>query len=469
MIFNKKTANKISATLALATWFAGAMLVLLCSAANAQYADMLYSPNQSQQSLRNPLVPGASYAAPGQPAGAGMPPPIGNGPVPAAEIPGDLGAPALPRSGMADPTHGNIFPAMPGQAAPGPWEYVPGAGRRVTTNGIDQGVFDYGKEQTGTMWGPGGQNMGLGIMNNPGARMGAQGMGPGGQEGGQNVQNDGGPRGGASGMGSGGENGGQRWGPGGEENGTKIENNGGPRGGAGKYGPGSEENGSKVVNNGGPRGGADKNGNGGEMEGTKIINNGGPAPGADKSGDRIFQHAQQPNRYDFNGPLPTVRTFCRYLVILGAVFGTVFVAMAAFSMVYGSPYGGQRVIGAAGGLILLFMGYTIWKIVEMNTFHANSTGQQNNSRGNFNQNQHNGPYTIQNGPNGGPFEAPQEAGYKGNNDHRGPNGPTINNNHTAGNGQTINAAQHGPGMLQGLGSGGGQAGFGPPSNIPGGF
>jgi len=76
--------------------------------------------------------------------------------------------------------------------------------------------------------------------------------------------------------------------------------------------------------------------------------------------------------YNFQGPLPTVRTFCRYLVILGAVCGTIFMALAATAVVLGHPYAGGRVIAAASGLILLFMGYTIWKIVQMNTFNANS-------------------------------------------------------------------------------------------------
>jgi hypothetical protein len=76
--------------------------------------------------------------------------------------------------------------------------------------------------------------------------------------------------------------------------------------------------------------------------------------------------------YQFQGPLPTVKTFCRYLVILGAVCGTIFMALAAAAVVLGHPYAGSRVIGAASGLMLLFCGYTIWKIVQMNTFNANS-------------------------------------------------------------------------------------------------
>jgi len=78
------------------------------------------------------------------------------------------------------------------------------------------------------------------------------------------------------------------------------------------------------------------------------------------------------NLYDFDGPLPTVRTFSRYLVILGVVSATVFMAFAATAVVLGHPYAGSRVIGTAAGLMLLLMGYTVWKVVQMNTFDANS-------------------------------------------------------------------------------------------------
>ena len=41
-------------------------------------------------------------------------------------------------------------------------------------------------------------------------------------------------------------------------------------------------------------------------------------------------------------------------------------------MVVGSPYAGNRVIACAAGLMMLLSAYTIWKIVTMNTFRANS-------------------------------------------------------------------------------------------------
>lgn len=96
----------------------------------------------------------------------------------------------------------------------------------------------------------------------------------------------------------------------------------------------------------------------------KKINNDSPATG--------YPKANENSSYDFQGPLPTVRTFSRYLVILGVVCATVFMALAAYSMVLGHPYGGARVIGTAAGFMLLLMGYTIWKVVQMNTFKAMS-------------------------------------------------------------------------------------------------
>ncbi len=102
---------------------------------------------------------------------------------------------------------------------------------------------------------------------------------------------------------------------------------------------------------------AQMNGNG-----RKVITTDAPAQGYPK---------ETPN-YDFQGPLPTVRTFCRYLVILGVVCSTVFMAKASWGMICGHPYAGNRAIASASGLMLLLMGYTIWKIVQMNTFKDNT-------------------------------------------------------------------------------------------------
>ena len=66
-----------------------------------------------------------------------------------------------------------------------------------------------------------------------------------------------------------------------------------------------------------------------------------------------------------NGPVPTVRKFSRYLVILGVVAATVFMVFAAFSVIAGDRDGGSRVVSTAGGLVLLLMAFTIWKVVEV--------------------------------------------------------------------------------------------------------
>jgi hypothetical protein len=68
-----------------------------------------------------------------------------------------------------------------------------------------------------------------------------------------------------------------------------------------------------------------------------------------------------------------VRTFAHYLVLLGVVCSCIFMAMAGAAITLGHPYAGSRAIGAASGLMLLLMGYTIWKVVQMNTFNANSS------------------------------------------------------------------------------------------------
>lgn len=109
--------------------------------------------------------------------------------------------------------------------------------------------------------------------------------------------------------------------------------------------------------------------------GRKYIDSDAPGVGYPKP-DRNSIYGYTPDH-----PLPTVWTFSRYLVILGVVSATIFMAMAAYSMVMGNPYGGSRVIGAAAGMMLLLSAYTIWKIVQMNTFNANSdTPAQNVSR-----------------------------------------------------------------------------------------
>ncbi len=106
--------------------------------------------------------------------------------------------------------------------------------------------------------------------------------------------------------------------------------------------------------------------------GRKKINNDAPGQGYPKTN----------SLYGFtpDHPLPTVWTFSRYLVILGCVSATIFMALAAWSMIMGNPYGASRVIGAAAGLMLLLSGYTIWKIVQMNTYDGNSDNPAENKK-----------------------------------------------------------------------------------------
>lgn len=67
-------------------------------------------------------------------------------------------------------------------------------------------------------------------------------------------------------------------------------------------------------------------------------------------------------------PLPTVALFSRILVILGVVFATVYMAFAAMGVVLGHKDAGQRVVGTAGGLMLLLMAYSIYKLVMIHAF-----------------------------------------------------------------------------------------------------
>ncbi len=106
--------------------------------------------------------------------------------------------------------------------------------------------------------------------------------------------------------------------------------------------------------------------------GRKVINSDSPGNGYPKP-DRNSLYGYTPDH-----PLPTVWTFSRYLVILGVVVATIFMSMAAYSMVMGNPYGGSRVFGAAAGMMMLLSAYTIYKIVQMNTYNANSDNPAQN-------------------------------------------------------------------------------------------
>jgi hypothetical protein len=74
------------------------------------------------------------------------------------------------------------------------------------------------------------------------------------------------------------------------------------------------------------------------------------------------------------GGMPTVQVLSRYLVILGVVVATILMAQASFGMVMGEDGAGARVIYTAGGLMLLLMAFTIWKVVQANMASLNEKG-----------------------------------------------------------------------------------------------
>lgn len=96
--------------------------------------------------------------------------------------------------------------------------------------------------------------------------------------------------------------------------------------------------------------------------------------------NQIFQDIPSQNALPHtNGPIvpmfPVIRNFCRYLVILGVVVGCIFMAFAAIGMQFGDRSAGARVVGSAAGIMLLLMGYSIWKVVRFN--EDNARGPEN--------------------------------------------------------------------------------------------
>lgn len=91
--------------------------------------------------------------------------------------------------------------------------------------------------------------------------------------------------------------------------------------------------------------------------------------------------ALEAGKLTYKSQLTTVRGFCRYLVLLGVVFSTVFMIIAAYGMIQGDRHAGSRITAAAGGLILLLSSYTIWKIAVTNSSRfPNTTDQALNPR-----------------------------------------------------------------------------------------
>lgn len=111
-----------------------------------------------------------------------------------------------------------------------------------------------------------------------------------------------------------------------------------------------------------------------------------PAPGDTIRGKgmapRSFIAADQPGqgypRYESNGIEPKnqeIREFSRYLVIKGVVVACIMLAFAAAGVIFGAQHAGGKVIAAAGGLMLLLMAYSIWKVDMYNALTARGQPQ----------------------------------------------------------------------------------------------
>jgi hypothetical protein len=85
-------------------------------------------------------------------------------------------------------------------------------------------------------------------------------------------------------------------------------------------------------------------------------------------GRRIHTNTASWHQHELKEPCPTTLNFARWGVLVGVIFATVFMAFSAYSVALGHKGGGSRVIGTAAGLMLLLMGYTIYKIVMINAF-----------------------------------------------------------------------------------------------------
>jgi hypothetical protein len=88
-----------------------------------------------------------------------------------------------------------------------------------------------------------------------------------------------------------------------------------------------------------------------------------PAPGFPK----------EANSFTYGG-LPSVKTLSRFFVIAAVVAATVLMAFAAFGVVQGEQNAGMKVTHTAGGLMLLFMAFTIWKLILANMASLDNKG-----------------------------------------------------------------------------------------------
>jgi len=124
----------------------------------------------------------------------------------------------------------------------------------------------------------------------------------------------------------------------------------------------------------------------GKRHGDQVMQyteNYGPSPGYEIINGRKYIYAdapaagagyfKDPNKFKYGG-LPTVQKLSRYFVILAVVAATIFMAFAAYGVVIGEQDAGARVIHTAGGLMLLLMAFTIWKVLQANMVSLDDEG-----------------------------------------------------------------------------------------------
>jgi hypothetical protein len=82
---------------------------------------------------------------------------------------------------------------------------------------------------------------------------------------------------------------------------------------------------------------------------------------------------KEANGFTYGG-LRSVKTLSRFFVIAAVVAATVLMAFAAFGVIQGEQNAGQKVTHTAGGLMLLFMAFTIWKLILANMASLDNKG-----------------------------------------------------------------------------------------------
>lgn len=76
--------------------------------------------------------------------------------------------------------------------------------------------------------------------------------------------------------------------------------------------------------------------------------------------------------------LPVVRKFCYWAVVLGVVFATVMLSVAAYGMVMSHRGSADKVISTVAGLMVLLMAYTIYSLLIRNAQTSTSQSIQTN-------------------------------------------------------------------------------------------